>query len=59
MNLILAFVAYLIPLTYIVYRTNWVKTTGEFNVAERQLPTTLIFASVAATFIGQGIPWAL
>lgn len=52
--LILAFLAYIIPLSYIVYRTHWVKTADEFDVAERRLPTTLVFASVAATFLGPG-----
>ena len=51
---ILALLLYLAPLTYIVYRTHWVRTPDEFNVANRALPATLVFASVSATFIGPG-----
>ncbi|MBI1282549.1 MAG: hypothetical protein GC179_30765 [Anaerolineaceae bacterium] len=45
---------YLIPLSYIVFRTHWAKSTIEFDVAKRTLPSALVFASVSATFIGPG-----
>jgi Na+/proline symporter len=45
---------YLIPLTYIIFKTNWSKSPEEFDVAKRTLPAALVFASIAATFVGPG-----
>ncbi|MEJ2745112.1 MAG: sodium:solute symporter family protein [bacterium] len=49
-----ALMLYFIPLAYIVWRTRWARNRNEFNLASRTLPYSLVFASVAATYIGPG-----